>query len=157
MSLDGELWHDAKICIGKESEQKYSEKWKVMYQKSTGNMLMNFMKSNKKLSRNYCKNTRSPSITHMLHPVHPWNTLVTLLLYPSYSKGLCHVSRVTCHVSRATCHMSCVTCHIFFFFFDKVVEFIGGGSVINGTTPSSSRRHTMKDYCKLRSCHATKL
>ena len=29
-----------------------------------------------------------------------------------------------------TCHMSCVTCH---FFFDKLVELVRGGSVINGT------------------------
>ena len=47
----------------------------------------------------------------------------------------CHVSRVTCHVSRVTCHVSRV--RFFFFFFDKVVELIGGGSVINGATPSS--------------------
>ena len=36
-----------------------------------------------------------------------------------------------------TCHVSFVTCHLFFFFSDKVVELIGGGSVINGATPSS--------------------
>ena len=35
---------------------------------------------------------------------------------------------VLCHVSHVTCHMSCVNCHNFFFF-DKVVQFIGGGSV----------------------------
>ena len=50
------------------------------------------------------------------------------------SRVTCHVSRVMCHVSRVTCHMS----HVFFFvFFDKLVELIGGGSVINGATPSS--------------------
>ena len=37
-------------------------------------------------------------------------------------------------MSRVTCHMSHVTCH-FFFFLDKVVELIGGGSVINGAYP----------------------
>ena len=41
-----------------------------------------------------------------------------------------HVSHVTCHVSRVTCHMS-------FFFFDKIVELVHGGSVINGPSPSS--------------------
>ena len=54
------------------------------------------------------------------------------------------MSRVTCHMSRVTCHMSRVMCHFLFFIFfyliffpDKVVELIGGGSVINGATPSS--------------------
>ena len=36
--------------------------------------------------------------------------------------------QVTCHV---TCHVSYVTIN-FFFFSDKVVKLIGGGSVING-------------------------
>ena len=44
---------------------------------------------------------------------------------------------VTCHM----CHMSHVTCHgsfvNFFFFSDKMVELVGGGSVIKGPTPSS--------------------
>ena len=58
------------------------------------------------------------------------------------SRVMCHVSCVTCHMSRVTCHVSHVTCHmshlfIFFFFPDKVVELIGGRSVINGATPSS--------------------
>ena len=54
-----------------------------------------------------------------------------------------NVSHVTCHMSRVTCHVSHVTCQvshfifIFFFFSDKVVEHIGGGSVINGASPSS--------------------
>ena len=63
----------------------------------------------------------------------------------------CHMSCVMCHVSRFTCHVSCVTRHIppvkiiFFhnnlFFsilkqkFDKVVELVGGGSVINRVYP----------------------
>ena len=64
------------------------------------------------------------------------------------SNTICHVSIVTCHVSPVMCHMSHVTCHlshvkIFFFYiffnplniFDKVVELVGGGSVINGAYP----------------------
>ena len=44
---------------------------------------------------------------------------------------MCQVSGVTCHVT-----------HVFFFSFfllfsDKLVKLIGGGSVINGPTPSS--------------------
>ena len=52
-----------------------------------------------------------------------------------------NVSHVICHVSCVTCHMSHVTCHFFFFFFfflffsEKLVKFIGGGSVINGAYP----------------------
>ena len=53
------------------------------------------------------------------------------------SRVPCHVSRVTCHMSHVTCHMSCVTFYLFFLFFEKVVKLIGGGSVINGATPSS--------------------
>ena len=61
---------------------------------------------------------------------------------------ICHVSRVMCHMSRITCHMSRVTCHMskyfffftFFFFnslkkFNKGLELVGGGSVINGAYP----------------------
>ena len=63
---------------------------------------------------------------------------------------MCHVSSVTCHVSPVMCHVSPVTCHlshvIFLFIFldkkkyplekmDKVVELVGGGSVINGAYP----------------------
>ena len=34
------------------------------------------------------------------------------------------------------CHMSCVTCHVYFFLgLTKVVELVGGGSVINGSYP----------------------
>ena len=46
----------------------------------------------------------------------------------------CHVSCVTCHVSHVMCHMSHVTCKIFFYS-DKVVRLIGGGSVINEAYP----------------------
>ena len=48
---------------------------------------------------------------------------------------MCHMSHVTCHMSHVTCQMSCVPCHIFFFFFDKVVKLMGGGSFINGADP----------------------
>ena len=48
----------------------------------------------------------------------------------------CHVSRVTCHVSYVMCHMSRVRCN-FLFFFEKEVKLVGGGSFINGATPSS--------------------
>ena len=47
----------------------------------------------------------------------------------------CNLSLVTCHVSNVICHVSHVTCHMFFFvcfFWDKVLEIIGVGSVING-------------------------
>ena len=41
--------------------------------------------------------------------------------------------------SHVTCHLSRVTCHMYFFFpekkLDKVVELVGGGSVINGAYP----------------------
>ena len=64
-----------------------------------------------------------------------------------------YVSHVTCHVSLATCHMSPVTCKkitiimiiikklnkkIIFYpseKLDKVVEIVGGGSVINMAYP----------------------
>ena len=59
----------------------------------------------------------------------------------------CHVSPVTCHVSHVTCHLSHVK-KIFYIFFtkkiiqkkilkkmDKVVELVGGGSVINRAYP----------------------
>ena len=36
------------------------------------------------------------------------------------------------HMSRAMCHLSTVTCHMFFY---KLVEQIGGGSVIIGAYP----------------------
>ena len=47
------------------------------------------------------------------------------------------MSCVTCHVSHITCHVSHVTCHILFLFYflDKVVKLIGGGSFINGAYP----------------------
>ena len=61
---------------------------------------------------------------------------------PNVSRVMCHVSCVMCHVSCVTCHVSRVTYHvsrffIIFFFSDKVVKLIGGGSVINGAYPVS--------------------
>ena len=49
------------------------------------------------------------------------------------------MSHVTCPVSCVTCQVSGVTCHVelFIYLFYKVVELVGGGSVINGSTPSS--------------------
>ena len=50
----------------------------------------------------------------------------------------CQVSGVTCHMSHVRCEVSGVTCQVshvtFFIYFllDKVVELVGGGSVING-------------------------
>ena len=70
---------------------------------------------------------------------------------PNMSLVMCHMSRVMCHVSCVMCHVSRVTCHMskkklyfnFLIFFlllflkklDKVVELVGGGSVINGAYP----------------------
>ena len=62
---------------------------------------------------------------------------------------MCHVSPVTCHLSPSpvTCHLSHVIIFFFFTFkfyikkntlpkiLDKVVELVGGGSVINGAYP----------------------
>ena len=64
---------------------------------------------------------------------------------------MCHVSHIMCHVSPVTCHVSPVTCHMsknmlhvlnkenIYIYpsekFDKVVELVGGGSVINGAYP----------------------
>ena len=52
---------------------------------------------------------------------------------------MCHVSRFTCHMSCVMCHLSHVTFFPFFFWslkiFYKVVELVGGGSVINGAYP----------------------
>ena len=63
---------------------------------------------------------------------------------------MCHVSCVMCHVSCVKCRLSPVTCQNNFFlhnkiyitdFFlslkklDKVVELVGGGSVLNGAYP----------------------
>ena len=45
---------------------------------------------------------------------------------------MCQVSGVKCHVSYVRCQVS----HVFvFFFLDKDVGLVGGGSVINGAYP----------------------
>ena len=41
---------------------------------------------------------------------------------------MCHMSGVMCHVSDVMCHVS----HVAFFFWDKNVGLVSGGSVING-------------------------
>ena len=52
---------------------------------------------------------------------------------------MCHVSAVTCHLSPVMCHLSHVKKKLYIYFFlflqkklEKVVELVGGGSVING-------------------------
>ena len=44
-----------------------------------------------------------------------------------------HMSHVTYHMTHVTCHVLGVKCHIFLY--DKVVEVVGGGCVINGAYP----------------------
>ena len=48
--------------------------------------------------------------------------------------AMCHKSHVLCHMSHATCHMSYVmcTCQVR----KKMVELVGGGSVINWAYPA---------------------
>ena len=53
------------------------------------------------------------------------------------------MSCVRCQVSGVKCHVSGVKCHFFFLFSsDKVLELVGGGSVINGAYPVSLCHHT---------------
>ena len=63
-----------------------------------------------------------------------------------------YVSRVTCHVSRVMCHVSCVTCYMLHVLswkkLDKVVELVGGGSVINGL-PRLVLEYTSIEICKV--------
>ena len=42
-------------------------------------------------------------------------------------------------MSHVTCHMSGVRCQVSHFFWDKPVELVGGGSVINGAYNELSR------------------
>ena len=60
------------------------------------------------------------------------NILTQCWPYPMFhvSHVICHVSDVECHVSDVTCHVSDVTKKNY-----KVVERVGGGSVINGAFP----------------------
>ena len=46
------------------------------------------------------------------------------------------MSGVRCQVSGVMCQVSGVWCIFFFFFSDKVVGLVGGGSVINGAYPA---------------------
>ena len=47
----------------------------------------------------------------------------------------CHMSGVMCQVSGVKCQGSCVLCQIKFCWFDKFVELVGWGSVINEAYP----------------------
>ena len=68
----------------------------------------------------------------------------------------CQVSGVTCHVSPVTCHLSHVVKKKLLFIlkkiykkklslkkFDKVVELVGGGSVINKADPVDVFLHSI--------------
>ena len=56
-------------------------------------------------------------------------TFISMAIWP-YLATVCHMSGVTCQVSGVTCHF------FFLFFFDKLVDLVGGGSVINGAYPN---------------------
>ena len=54
---------------------------------------------------------------------------------------ICQMKCVPCHMSCVSCHVSHVMCHVYIYIFffsssllDKVVEVVGGGSVINVPT-----------------------
>ena len=52
------------------------------------------------------------------------------------SHVVCHMSGVTGHMTNVTYHMTGVRCHMScYIFVDKVVELVGGRSVINGAYP----------------------
>ena len=54
------------------------------------------------------------------------------------SHFMCHISHVMCHMSHVTFHISLVACKCFFFFFaDKLVKLVIGGSAISRVYPSS--------------------
>ena len=46
------------------------------------------------------------------------------------------------------CHMSCATIFFLIFFSDKALKLVGGGSVINGVTPSSFDQIVITTYVK---------
>ena len=72
----------------------------------------------------------------------PRTNFVTIINRPGVARA---VSRVMCHLSPVTCHLSHVKKNIFIYLkkkkiipsqkLDKVVELVGGGSVINGAYP----------------------
>ena len=47
----------------------------------------------------------------------------------------CHMSHVMCHMSSVRWQVSGVKCHSFLVCVDKMVELVGGGSLINGAYP----------------------
>ena len=64
----------------------------------------------------------------------------------------CTMSGVTCQVSHVRCHMSGVTCHVtsvtflLLFCFNKGVELVRRGSVINGAYPIQCHWRTILEY-----------
>ena len=58
---------------------------------------------------------------------------------------------VTCHVSDVMCHMSHVTCNLFDFFSSsvKIMELVGGASVIHGAYPVSFLYQGSLDWVKV--------
>ena len=78
----------------------------------------------------YLQNTVSPKPQEL----RGW-TFKRMFTPHTVSHVTCQMSPVILHVSYVTCHMSCVM--LFFYFFYKVVELVGWGSVINRATPSS--------------------
>ena len=72
---------------------------------------------------------------------------------PTFWENVHPPHHVTCYISHVTCYMSCVMCPVsyIYIYFDKVMKLIGGGSVINGPTPSSftSDAISYKRPCKI--------
>ena len=58
------------------------------------------------------------------------------------------MSRVRCHLSGILCQVFCVRCHMsYIYFFYKVVELVGGGSVINGAYPVQFMKKVKLPFC----------
>ena len=55
------------------------------------------------------------------------------------------MSCIMCHMLRVMCQISQVTLNKIFFFVDKVVQLVGGGSVINGPTPCEFKTVSVKE------------
>ena len=49
--------------------------------------------------------------------------------------------RVTCHMSGVTFHTINIIIFLIFFLLHKVAKLVGGGSVINGATPSGFSKY----------------
>ena len=74
------------------------------------------------ISINDTGKTMRKQYTKLMPNVHPTSSVKRHM-----SCVMCYLSLVPCHLSHETCHMS--------FLFDKVMELVGGGSVINGAYP----------------------